>query len=569
VLPEETKRAQVRGRSGEALADLYRDVTAESGITFTYHNGSEADQYTILESLGGGVALFDYDGDGLLDVFLTGGGYFDGPDKKEIKGLPSRLYKNLGHWKFVDVTHAAGLDGPLFYTHGCAVADYNRDGWPDLLVTGYGRMALFRNEPDGKGGRRFVDVTRAAGLADNRWTTSAAWCDLDGDGYPDLFVCQYVDWSPTTNPVCQGSDPSVERDVCAPSAFRGLPAKLFRNNGNGTFSEVGEKAGLRPFTGDPRNDQEAGKGLGVVIADLNGDGKPDIYVANDGVGNFLYLNRSTPGQLRFDEVGMMSGVALDDKGVADGSMGVDIADHDGSGRPSIWVTNFEDQLHSLYRNTGKGFYVFDTPASGIATIGQMYVGFGTAFLDVDNHGWEDLVVANGHVRRWSNRVPIRQQPLLLRNNGSGKFVDITRHAGDYFRHTHLGRGLAVGDLDNDGRPDLVISHLNDPVVLLRSKADVEHHWLGIELAGKDRRDIAGAVLVVEAGGRCFTRFVKGGASYLCSSDRRLLVGLESAVRIDRVTVIWPWASRQKWPGELLAVDRYWRLREGESTVESY
>ncbi|TMQ33187.1 MAG: CRTAC1 family protein, partial [Planctomycetota bacterium] len=534
-LSEGTKQSTVR--SSAALADLYRDVTAESGIAFTYHNGFEADQYTILESLGGGVALFDYDGDGLLDVFLTGGGCFGGTEQKQIQGLGSRLYRNLGNWKFRDVTREAGVDGPLFYTHGCAVADYDRDGWPDLLVTGYGRMALYHNEPDGKGGRRFVDVTRAAGLPDNLWTTSAAWGDLDGDGYPDLFVCQYVDWSFTNNPVCKGSDPSIPRDLCGPDAFRGLPAKLFRNNGNGTFRDVSKEAGLRPFTGDARKDKEPGKQLGVVIADLNGDGKPDIYVANDGTGNFLYLNRSTPGRLRVDEVGLVSGVALDDQGVADGSMGVDVADYDGSGRASIWVTNYEDQLHSLFRNTGQGFFVYSTPAAGIGSLGSLYVGFGTAFLDVDNHGWEDLVVANGHVRRRSKRVPIRQNPVLLHNQG-GKFMDVTRQAGDYFRRAHLGRGLAVGDLDNDGRPDLVISQLNDPVVVLRNDAGTGYHWLGIELAGKGRRDIAGAVLMVEAGGRRFTRYAKGGASYLSSGDRRLLIGLGNAERIDRVAVNW-------------------------------
>jgi hypothetical protein len=546
------------------VPDLFSDRTALAGIAFTYHNGIEADQFTILESLGGGVALFDYDGDGLLDLFLPGGGTFTGNDHKTIEGYPSRLYRNLGGWRFQDVTAQVGLDQPLFYTHGAAVADYDRDGWPDLLVTGYGRLALYHNEPDGKGGRRFREVSKAAGLPEGLWSTSAAWGDLDGDGYPELFVCQYVDWSWSHNPVCKGSDPSIPRDLCGPASFGGLPAKLFRNNRDGTFTDVSKAAGLRPFTGNPALDKEPGKGLGVVIADLNGDGKPDVYVANDGSGNFLYLNQSTPGCLRFVECGLPSGVALNDQGTADGSMGVDVADYDNSGSPSLWVTNYEDQLHALYRNTGRGYYTYGSPASGVAAIGTLNVGFGTAFLDIDNHGWEDLVIAHGHVRRRSNRMPIRQLPVLFRNEEAGHFVNIAPQGGDYFRTTHLGRGLAVGDLDNDGRPDLVISHLNDPVVVLRNEAQAGHHWLGIELAGKDRRDIAGAVLTVEAEGRRFTHFAKGGASYLSSADRRLLVGLGKVQQLDRVTVHWPWSASQQWAGRSLAVDRYWRLTENQS-----
>jgi hypothetical protein len=563
---------EIAGASGDEVTghlpgDIFRDMTGLTGIDFAYRNGAQAGQYTILETLGGGVALFDYDGDGLLDVFVTGGGGFEGPEKRRIKGLGSRLFKNLGNWRFADVTLAAGLDRPLFYTHGCSVADYDRDGWPDLLVTGYGRMALYHNVPDGKGGRRFEEVTSSSGLPEQLWSTSAAWADLDGDGYPELFVCQYVDWSFANNPFCKGSDPSIIRDVCGPAQFKGLPAKLFRNNGDGTFRDVSQQAGLRPFTGDPAKDKEPGKGLGVMIADLNGDGKPDIYVANDGSGNFLYVNQSRPGIMRFAETGLASGVALDGNGVADGSMGVDLADYDGSGRPSLWVTNYEDQLHSLFRNTGQGSFIFSTPASGIAAIGSLYVGFGTAFLDIDNHGWEDLVVANGHVRQYSHRVPIRQSPVLLRNVGLGKFTEISSRGGDYFRGLHLGRGLAVGDLDNDGRPDLVISHLNDPVVLLRNEADAGNHWLGLELTGKAHRDCVGAVVVVEANGRRLSRFAKGGASYLSSSDRRMLIGLGKCERIERVTVGWPWGSPQVWPGNQFAVDHYWRLREGTSLAE--
>jgi hypothetical protein len=565
-LSPETKQALIRKANGEILTDLYRDMTAQSGIDFTYRNGQEAGHYAILESLGGGVALLDYDGDGLLDIFVTGGGYFAGPDKKEINGYGSRLYKNLGGWKFRDVTKEVGLDRPVFYTHGCAVADYNRDGWPDLLVTGWGRVVLYRNEPDGKGGRRFVDVTREAGLTEPLWSTSAAWADLDGDGYPDLYVCQYVNWSFTNNPPCVGYAEKVARDVCPPKSFTGLPHRLYRNNGDGTFTDVSKAAGLRPLPNEPGK-EEPGKGLGVVIVDVNDDGKPDIYVANDTVDNFLYINQSTPGHLHFDEVGLPSGVARDERGVPNGSMGTDAADYDGSGRASLWCTNYENEMHALYRNLGKGMFFFSTPVSGIAAIGQSYVGFGTGFLDLDNHGYQDLVIANGHVIRFPAGSGVRQRPVLLRNKGNGRFAEITRQGGPYFRTDHIGRGVAIGDLDNDGRPDLVISHLNEPVVVLRNEADLGNHWLGVELHGKGHRDVAGAKLVVEAAGKRLTAFAKGGGSYLSANDQRQLFGLGKTARIQRITVFWPSGQAQHWSGDAVAVDHYWRLIEGQSTPE--
>ncbi|HEV3082328.1 MAG TPA: sigma-70 family RNA polymerase sigma factor [Gemmataceae bacterium] len=543
--------------------DLYRDISEQCGINFTYRNGEEADHYAILEALGGGIALIDYDSDGLLDIFITGGGSFEG---QEIKGRGNRLYKNLGNGTFRDVTREVGLDQPLFYSHGCAVADYDCDGWPDLLVTGWGRMALYHNEPDGKGGRHFKEVTFKAGLPEGLWTTSAAWADLDGDGYPDLYVCQYVNWSFANHPLCSGYRTTIPRDICPPKSFTGLPHKLFRNNGDGTFTDVSKEAGLRPHTGDPSRDSQCGKGLGVVIADVDGDGKPDIYVANDTVDNFLYLNRSVPGKIRLQDAALASGVARDDRGVPNGSMGVDCGDYDGSGRPSLWVTNYENEMHALYRNQGRGVFLFSSPASGIAAIGQRFVGFGTGFLDVDNDGWPDIFIANGHVIRHPREAGRRQRPVLLRNR-NGRFVDITPQGGPYFRTEHLGRGVAIGDLDNDGRPDLIISHINEPVAVLRNQADAGNHWLGIVLEGKKRRDVVGARIVVEIGDRRLTCFAKGGGSYLSSSDRRHLFGLGKVERIDRITVYWPPldgepAYEQQWNGERLRLDRYWRLQEG-------
>jgi RNA polymerase sigma factor (sigma-70 family) len=565
-LPEATRQALVRKVKVEVLPNLFRDMTAEStGIHFTYQNGEEADQYTILESLGGGVALIDYDRDGLLDIFLPGGGEFVGEDKKEIKGRPCKLFKNLGRWTFKDVTAEVGLDHIPLYTHGAAVTDYDCDGWPDLLVTGYGGVMLFHNEPDGKGGRRFVDVTNQAGLTDKRWATSAAWADLDGDGYPDLYLCHYVDWSMDNNPICDAQGKGT-RDICPPRQFKSLSHTLYRNNGDGTFTDVSKEAGLRPRDAS----EEAGKGTGVVIVDVDGDGKPDIYVANDTVDNFLYLNHSAPGKIRLEEVGMHAGVARDDRGTPNGSMGLDAADFNGSGKPSIWVTNYEAELHALYVNMcdrNKMLFRFGTQAAGIAALGQTYVGHGTGFLDIDNDGWEDLFISNGHTIRHPIGALRQQRPVLLRNLGNGKFANITAQGGEYFRTEHLGRGVAVGDLDNDGRPDLVISHLNEPVVLLRNVADTEQHWLGIELIGKDHHDVVGARVVVEIGDRKLTRFAKGGGSYLSSGDRRLLFGLGKAKQIDRLTVFWPNGQEQQWSGDQFKNDRYWKLTQGKETPE--
>jgi hypothetical protein len=536
---------------------FFRDVSADSGVQAAYRNGEEAGQYAILETLGGGVALLDYDGDGLLDLFVTGGGTFDGD---EVRGYPSRLFKNLGNGKFRDVTAEAGLDGPLFYTHGAAVGDYDRDGWPDLLVTGYGRLALYHNEPDGQGGRRFVEVTHKAGLDDPNWSTSAAWADLDGDGYPDLYVCHYVDWSLTgKNPRCLGFD-GQRRDICPPAHFDALPHHLYRNNGDGTFTDVSKAAGVR--VEHPQKDY--GKGLGVLAVDVDGDGRPDLYVVNDMTGNFLYVNRSRPGTIRLEEVGMDSGVSRDYLGRPNGSMGVAAADYDDCGRPSLWVTNYENELHSLFHNDcrdGRVTFHFSTQASGIAAIGQSYVGWGTAFVDLDHDGREHLVFVDGHPNFYPRAGARRpQRPVLLRNLGGGRFQPITPQGGAYFQEDHNGRGLAAGDLDNTGRTDLVVSHLNGPVVLLRNEAQTKNHWLGVALAGRGNRDVVGAKVTLEVGGRRLTRFAQGGGSYLSSSDRRLLFGLGEADRVGRLTVAWPWGREEHWDG--LAVDRYCRLVEG-------
>jgi len=582
---------------------FFEDMTEKTGIKFTYHNGEEAGHLTILESLGGGGALLDFDGDGKLDILVCGGGYFEGIDGKnywaqrekvtkgqtkdfpkgpKIRGYPCKLYRNKGNWEFEDVTDKVLANQPEFYTHGCAVADYDRDGWPDVLITGYGRVALYHNEPDGKGGRRFVDVTRQAGLlgpepdklnavsnqpGPHFWSTSAAWGDFDGDGYPELYLCQYAYWSfenEKTNPRCAGYTTKVNQDVCPPKQFDAVPHALWKNNGNGTFTNISKEAGLRM----DRPDKDFGKGLGVLIADLNGDGKLDIYVCNDTTDNFLYLNRSTQGKIRFEEKGLPMGVARDHNGIPNGSMGVDAADFDGCGRPSIWVTNYEGEYHALYHSNmidSRLSFSFNSPSAGLTVIGPTFVGFGTRFIDIDNDGWEDLVISNGHVIHYPMRDNLRQKQIIFMNvpeqanrHSTRRFLQATDRGGAFFRGDYRGRGLAIGDLDNDGRMDLVFFPVNEPVRILRNIAS-DNHWLGVELKTKDHRDSVGARLTLVVGDRKITRYIKGGGSYLSAHDQRIVFGLGQATTVGKLKVEWPSGEPRVQEWENLEIDKYHRL----------
>jgi enediyne biosynthesis protein E4 len=609
---------------------VLEDVTAESGVNFSYRNGEEAKHLAILESLGGGGALIDFDGDGRLDLFVTGGGYFSTTaeeyksrrdeyesrkaallkekkldeaarlrpkDPPKIHGYPGKLYRNTGGCHFEDVTEKVFDKQPDFYSHGAAVCDYDRDGWPDLLVTGYGRVVLYHNEEDGKGGRKLVDRTEKAGLlgpnptklseesgqpGEHFWSTSAAWGDLDGDGYPDLYLCQYVNWSfARFHPVCPGYTTKVDHDVCAPKEFQSRRHALWRNNRNGTFTDVTMEAGLRTVApikeslideGVKEEDGTyLGKGLGVLFVDVNGDGKPDIYVCNDTTDNFLYVNQSTPGHLKFDDRGLALGVARDDRAGANGSMGVDAADADGTGRPSIFVTNYESEFHAFYRNTpaaGRLSFTYSTSAAGLSVIGPDFVGFGTKFVDIDNDGWEDLVISNGHVVYYPPRNNLKQRPILFMNvefqekaqsNPVRRFADAAAKGGSFFNETHRGRGLIVGDLDNDGRADLIFISQNEPVRIVRNVASPERNWLGVELQAAGRADVVGAKLTLEVGGRKLVRFVKGGGSYLCSHDMRVLFGLGEVKKPGKLTVEWPSGEPrvQEWPD--LEPNKYHRL----------
>lgn len=550
------------------LPPFFSDVTAKSGVNASYRNGEDTApaNLTILESLGGGGGVIDFDGDGLLDLFFVGGGHFGGPDKKQILGATCKLYRNKGDSQFEDVTQAVGLDTlaggqPWFYSHGVAIADYDRDGWPDILVTGWGRVALFHNIPDGKGGRRFVDVSAEVGLADGiTWATSAAWADLDGDGFPDLYICQYVDWSFANHPVCNydGKTP----DVCPPKKFKGLTHKVFHNIGGTKFNDVSAEAGLAIGT------ENTSKGLGVLVIDVNQDGKPDIYVANDTVPKFLYVNQSERGKIRLSEKGLTAGVALDGSGSPNGSMGLDAADPEGTGKPALWVTNYENELHALYRNIStkeRVQFLFTTPSSGIAAIGQKFVGWGTGFADFDHDGWEDLFIADGHAIRFPTGATRRQRPVLMQNKGAGKFVDVsTSRGGSYFQGQYLSRGAMLADLNNDGKVDIVVVNVNEPAAILQNVAPPGNHWVGVDLVGANGSDIVGARIILEANGRTQTRFAKGGGSYASSPDRRHVFGLGTVGKVAKLTVVWPDETRSEWQD--IPTDRYHVVVQGESQL---
>lgn len=531
---------------------FFEDATAASGLAFTYRNGEEAGHFAIIESLGGGVALLDYDGDGLLDVFLPGGGHYDG---KTVLGHPCKLFRNRGGFKFEDVSAKVGLDKVAFpYSHGGAAFDYDRDGWSDLLLTGYNRLVLLHNEPDGAGGRKFIDVTKKAKLDDALWSTSAAWGDLDGDGYPELYVCHYGDWGFDTNHPTDCTYDGKTRDVCQPRKFKPLPHTLYHNNKDGTFTDVSEKVKLR----------KDGKGIGALLADVNGDARPDIYAANDTDDNFLYVNRGKPGHLELEEVGLFAGVARDERGMPNGSMGVHAGDYNRTGRASIIVTNYENELPALYENhttSAQTRFTFASANSGIAAVGGSYVSWGTGFADLDHDGWDDLFIVSGHAIRFPTKIDRRQKPVLFRNQ-NGKFA-LSKQGGAYFQTPHNARGAALGDLDNDGKVDLVVSHLNEPVAVLRNVAPTEgRHWIGIQLLGAKHADPVGARVVLETAGGKQTKFAQGGGSYGSTNDPRLLFGLGGDAKIDKATVYWPSGAVQEVAG--LAPGAYWAVTEGDA-----
>lgn len=512
----------------------FRDVAAEAGVVFAYRDGQEAGNFAILESLGGGVALVDFDLDGRNDLYFPGGGGFE-PGAVPV-GLAGALFRNVDTWRFADVTQHSGLGQARHYTHGAATADYDSDGFPDLLLTGYGGLTLYRNLGDGT----FADVTESAGLVDRLWSSSAGWGDLDGDGTLDLYVAHYVDWSPENHPFCNGPNPDNPREVCSPRQFQGLPDSLFLGTSEGTFRDATRESGLRQAGDD---DKVNDKSLGVVMADIDLDGDLDIYVGNDTVPNFLYINDGT-GKLT--EVALKSGSALSDRGTPDGSMGVDIVDFNLDGRPDIWVANYERESIALYRQeqsgrqSGEVFFTHVSQMAGITNVGGLFVGWGTAFFDLDRDGDEDALVSNGHVIRFPTNSEVPQLPLLLENLAGRRFQNVASLAGEYLVSRHRGRGVAVGDLDGDGRIDAAISKINDPVSVLANESPETNHWLGLRLIGRaSNRDGIGAFVRLRTPRGEQLRLVKGGGSYASTNDRLVHFGLGETDQIDSIEIHWP------------------------------
>jgi hypothetical protein len=530
----------------------FEDVTVAAGIDFR-HFDPATDRYYIQETMGSGLAWIDYDNDGWPDLFCVQ----DGPVKPGAHAQPtSKLYRNNGDGTFTDVTDQVGLARAGFGM-GCAVGDFDNDGYDDLVVTYYGGIVLYHNEPDGKGGRRFVDITEKAGIKNPHWATSCAWGDIDNDGWLDLYVCNYCEVDLDKYPVCTSEKGKLY--TCQPFHFPAVTHRLYRNNGNGTFTDVSESSGIAKAPPAP--------GLGVVMTDLDGDGRIDIYVANDLKPAYLFHNL---GGGRFEEKALFSGCGLGPGGRPVSGMGVEAGDLDGSGRPSLLVTNFQNEPTVVYRNRGNLLFDDWTTQSGLAaSISRL--GFGCVLFDADLDGRLDFAVANGHINRDAQELygaPFAQEAQLFLGIGRGRFREVSSKAGPYFRTRVVGRGLAWADYNNDGLPDLAFSRNGGPIALLRNCTVTDNAWLRLELIGdgkKSNRNAIGARVEVEAGGVKQVRFVNGGGSYLSASERRLLLGLGSADRASRVTVTWPSGRVQVF--EDLAGRSWWRLYEGREKPE--
>jgi hypothetical protein len=528
------------------------DVADSTGIKFEHVSSS--DKKYIVESMGGGVALIDYDRDGLPDIYFTNAPTVD----MALAGKKARgaLYHNNGDGTFTDVTDKAGVGYPCF-AMGAVVGDYNNDGWPDLLVTCLGGVVLYRNNGDGT----FTDVTKQAGLSDTQYATGAAFGDYDSDGWVDLFVSHYVDFHLEDLPkfgsskTCQYHGLAVQ---CGPRGLKGAGDLLFHNNGDGTFTEVSKAAGV--------DDPHGYYGLGAVWSDFNDDGRLDLFVANDSTPNFLYRN---DGKGHFTEVGFLAGTAVSQDGSEQAGMGVALGDYLHTGRLSIFVTHFSDEYAALFRNEGEMSFTDVSFQAGVAAPTIPYVGWGTAFFDFDNDGWPDLFMVNGHVYPQVDTLDVgaryREPKLLFLNRHDGTFRNISELVGPAIQIPQVSRGAAFGDLFNDGHVDIVVENLDGKPMILRNENGNHNHWIGFELVGtKSNRLALNARIKAVAGDLVQVDEVRSGGSYLSQNDLRIHFGLGSHDHLDRVEIRWP--SGEAETINNLAADRFYAVKEGEGVV---
>jgi len=521
----------------------FTDVTSQSGIRFQHEDGRSGERYFV-ETLGAGAAWFDYNRDGNLDIYFVNGA--DLPGMRSPVPPTNALYRNNGDGTFTDVTEQAGV-GDGSYGFSCAVGDYDNDGWEDIYVTNFRSNVLYHNNGDGT----FTDVTRVADVGDERWGAAAAFADYDNDGDIDLFVANYVDFKLENNPVCGRLRVRLH---CSPDVFDGVPCVLYRNNGDGTFTDVIREAGLF----NPND-----KGMGVMWCDYDNDRDMDLFVANDRTPDRLYLNN---GDSTFTDIALLSGVALSETGIAMSSMAPIFGDIDNDGWFDLVVTNYHDEPNCVYKNEGDGFFFDVTYQSGIGGQGLSYLSWGADFADLDNDGHIDLFIANGHmdenIKEFRQSLSYAQPNQLFRNRGDGTFEDVSNQSGDGLLLKKVSRGAAFGDYDNDGDIDILVTNSRQTLDLLRNDTPTQNHWLIFETVGKrSNRDGIGTRIKVVANGKSQIREVKSGGSYPSHSDMRIHFGLGKVAQVDLVEIRWPNGLVERFKG--VKTNQFLRAKEGE------